>query len=326
MKSKQLPPPTDANEEIAALIQTLHQTGQRLEALTAGEVDTVADRDGRPFMLRHAQEQLRVSEAAKQAAILNALPAHIALLDTQGRIISVNKAWQRFANANGIQAAGYGIGLNYLEICDRAQGDDAAEAQQAAAGIRSVMTGAETGFSLEYPCHSPTEQRWFLMTVTPLSDGHPNGVVVMHLNIIERKRAEEALRESEARFRALTAMSSDFFWESDAEHRLTARASASKKLSMVSVFQRGAQIGERRWEIPNVSPDAAGWQAHRAVLDAHLPFRDFELSRLGVDGAERHISISGDPVFDADQAHFGATAGSVRTSPSARTRWKRHVS
>ena len=305
MKPKKPPPPTDTSEEIAGLIQTLHQTGQRLEELTAGEVDAVADRDGRPFVLRHAQEQLRVSEAAKQAAILNALPAHIALLDAQGRIISVNKAWQRFADANQIQAAGYGIGLNYLEICDRAQGDDASAAHQAAAGIRSVLDGAVKSFSLEYPCHSPTEQRWFLMTVTPLSDDHPNGVVVMHLNIIERKRAEDALRESEARFRILTAMSSDFFWESDAEHRLTARASASKRLSMVSVFQRGAQIGERRWEIPNVSPDAAGWQAHRAVLDAHLPFRDFELSRLGVDGAERHISISGDPVFDESGAFQG---------------------
>jgi diguanylate cyclase (GGDEF)-like protein/PAS domain S-box-containing protein len=305
MKPKKPPPPTDANEQIAALIQTLHQTGQRLEELTAGEVDAVADRDGRPFMLRHAQEHLRVSEAAKQAAILNALPAHIALLDMRGVIISVNAAWERFADANRIHAAGYGVGLNYLEICNRAQGDDASEAHQAAAGIRSVLDGAARSFSLEYPCHSPTEQRWFLMTVTPLRDEHPNGVVVMHLNIIERKRAEEALRESEARFRALTAMSSDFFWESDAEHRLTARASASKRLSMVSVFQRGAQIGERRWEIPNVSPDAAGWQAHRAVLDAHLPFRDFELSRLGVDGAERHISISGDPVFDESGAFQG---------------------
>src|SRR5512133_3637923 len=120
MKPVQSPPPPDANEEIAALIETLHRTGQRLEELTAGEVDTVADRDGHTFLLRHAQEQLRYSEAAKQAAILNALPAHIALLDTQGRIISVNEAWRRFASANALQSPGYGIGLNYLEICDRA--------------------------------------------------------------------------------------------------------------------------------------------------------------------------------------------------------------
>jgi len=110
---------------------------------------------------------------------------------------------------------------------------------------------------------------------------------------------------SEMRFRTLTEMSSDFYWESDAEHRLTQRASADKKLSTVSMFRQGTQIGERRWEIPYLSPDEAGWQAHRAVLDAHRPFRDFELSRRGADGAERHISISGDPVFDESGAFKG---------------------
>jgi diguanylate cyclase (GGDEF)-like protein/PAS domain S-box-containing protein len=113
------------------------------------------------------------------------------------------------------------------------------------------------------------------------------------------------MRKSEARFRVLTEMSSDFYWESDAEHRLTDRASAAKKVSSVSMFRQGAQIGERRWEIPYLSPDEAGWRAHRAVLDAHRPFRDFELSRLGAEGTERHISISGDPVFDEDGAFTG---------------------
>ncbi|MDP1716487.1 MAG: diguanylate cyclase, partial [Burkholderiales bacterium] len=120
-----------------------------------------------------------------------------------------------------------------------------------------------------------------------------------------RERTEEDLRESEARFRSLTEMSSDFYWESDVEHRLTARGSADRKVSTVSVFQQGAQIGDRRWEISYVSPDEAGWQAHRAVLDAHLPFRNFELSRIGVDGTERYISVSGDPMFDESGAFKG---------------------
>jgi hypothetical protein len=111
--------------------------------------------------------------------------------------------------------------------------------------------------------------------------------------------ANAELRQSEARFRSMTEMSSDFYWESDAEHRFAQRTAASEKGSAVLIFERGAQIGERRWEIPYLSPDEAGWAAHRATLDAHLPFRDFVLSRMGTDGTERFISISGDPLFDA---------------------------
>ena len=125
-------------------------------------------------------------------------------------------------------------------------------------------------------------------------------VIGGQINTLRRR-----LRESELRFRSLTEMSSDFYWESDTGHRLTQRGSADKKLSAVSVFRQGAQVGQRRWDIPYLSPDEAGWQAHRALLDAHLPFRDFELSRVGLDGTERHISISGDPVFDKSGAFKG---------------------
>ena len=199
MNPRKSPPPWDANEEVSALIEALHETEQRLEELTAGEVDTVADRDGRTLVLRRAEDQLRYRDAAKQTAILNALPAHIALLDAKGLIISVNEAWRRFASANVIQGPGHGIGLNYLEICS-AWGDGSSEAHQVAEGIRSVLAGRAKSFSIEYPCHSPTEQRWFLLTVTPLADDHPNGAVVMHLDITERKRASDELRESERCF------------------------------------------------------------------------------------------------------------------------------
>ena len=112
-------------------------------------------------------------------------------------------------------------------------------------------------------------------------------------------------------------MSSDFYWESDVEHRFTLHNTSSKS-SQVWEFQRGAQIGKRRWEVPYLSPDEAGWRAHRAVLDAHLPFRHFELSRLGADGTERHISISADPVFDASGTFQGYRG--VGTDISARKR------
>jgi len=112
------------------------------------------------------------------------------------------------------------------------------------------------------------------------------------------------LRESEARYRSLTEMSSDYFWESDAEHRLTLLGAGGRS-GGVPILRQAPRIGQRRWEIPYLSPDEAGWRAHRAVLDAHQPFRDFEISRVGADGAPRYLSLSGDPVFDQSGAFKG---------------------
>jgi diguanylate cyclase (GGDEF)-like protein len=195
MKPGKAPFAEGAAEEVSALIAKLHETEQRLEALTGGEVDTVADRHGRTFLLRRAQEQLRHSEASKQAAILNALPAFIALLDVRGLIVSVNEAWRQFGAADAVQRPGYAIGINYLEICGRALGDNATQAHQTAEGIRAVLAGSAKSFAIEYPCHLPKEQRWFLLTVTPLVNGQTNGAVVMHLNITEEKRAKDELHE-----------------------------------------------------------------------------------------------------------------------------------
>jgi diguanylate cyclase (GGDEF)-like protein/PAS domain S-box-containing protein len=112
---------------------------------------------------------------------------------------------------------------------------------------------------------------------------------------------EEALKASESRFRCLSEMSSDFYWESDVEHRFTQRTkSTERKKGTADLDLRIALfMGVRRWEIPSLSPDEVGWQEHRVLLDAQLPFRDFEISRIGSDGSARHVSVSGDPMFDA---------------------------
>ena len=120
-----------------------------------------------------------------------------------------------------------------------------------------------------------------------------------HISTLRRQ-----LRESDFRFRSLTELSSDFYWESDAGHRLTL-LSAGRGARGLPPLRQGPQIGKRRWEIPYLSPDEAGWQAHRALLDAHLPLREFEFSRLGADGNARCLSISGNPVFDASGAFTG---------------------
>jgi len=126
--------------------------------------------------------------------------------------------------------------------------------------------------------------------------------------VAERTQAlqvsETQLRQSEARFRSLTEMSSDFYWESDAQHRFTSRTQSAKEAAD-AVINQTPFVGMLRWEVAHVTPDEAGWQAHRAVLDAHLPFRDFEISRMGDEGTLLFVSVSGDPVFDASGAFVG---------------------
>jgi PAS domain S-box-containing protein len=169
-------------------------------------------------------------------------------------------------------------------------------------GAQDYMVKGETKLSIARTLHYAIERKRMELELRAANETLEQRVAERTADLVT---AIDSLRESEERFRSLTEMSSDFYWESDAEHRLTMRGAVDNKVSTVSVFQRGAQIGERRWEIPSLSPDAAGWQAHRAVLDAHLPFCEFELSRLGIDGTERFISISGDPVFDAAGAFKG---------------------
>ncbi|MEO8279489.1 MAG: bifunctional diguanylate cyclase/phosphodiesterase [Ideonella sp.] len=181
---------TPARDELPALIKTLLDTGQRLEVLTAGEVDTVSDATGRTVLLRHAQDYLRRIETLKQAAILDALPAHVALLNTEGTITLVNEGWRQFARENAMQSKGAGVGMSYLAVCDSARGNDMFGAKQAATGIRAVLSGELKRFVHEYACHAPSEQRWFMMIVTPLAADNPlHGVVVMHMDISLRQQA-----------------------------------------------------------------------------------------------------------------------------------------
>jgi PAS domain S-box-containing protein len=189
------------NEEVVALARTLGETQQRLKDLTGGEVDAVLYQGGRSFLLQEAQEKLRKSEAAQrdfaamQSSILNALPAHIALIDDAGVIISVNDRWRSFAEGGGLQSSSCGVGQNYLEICERAEGSCAEEALAAATGIRAVLTGASKEFEIEYPCHSPTEQRWFQLLVAPLGKTPRTGATIMHIDITSRKLMEKQAAE-----------------------------------------------------------------------------------------------------------------------------------
>jgi PAS domain S-box-containing protein len=147
-------------------------------------------------------------------SILDSLTEHVAVIDGDGVITAVNAAWQKFAADNGAaNLAQVSIGANYLAVC--AQASQSRYGEQAAAvlkGIKGVLTGTDDEFSVEYPCHSPTEQRWFVLHGLPLK-GRGRGAVLIHQNITERYQAEHRLRESEARLRRAELAAKAGNWE-----------------------------------------------------------------------------------------------------------------
>jgi diguanylate cyclase (GGDEF)-like protein/PAS domain S-box-containing protein len=118
---------------------------------------------------------------------------------------------------------------------------------------------------------------------------------------VHRKRAEEVLRESEARFRSLTELSSDWYWEQDANFRFT--AVAGNTMSPATRL-----IGKTRWELEGAATPEAAWKEHRETLEAHRPFRDFVRPARPDGGETRYLSVSGEPVFD-DRGEFRGYRG-----------------
>jgi signal transduction histidine kinase len=188
---------------LAGTVQTLARlTGASypLQALEVSRQDEIGELVGAFNRLLETLGQrdlaLKASEAFTQA-ILNAVASEIAVLDREGVIVAVNEPWQRFALENS-GATGSGVGSNYLDVCHLGSGlseDGAADAHD---GIRAVINGRLASFVLEYPCHSPKEQRWFSMSVTPLGEVASGGAVVTHSNITGRKLAELEIKRSNA--------------------------------------------------------------------------------------------------------------------------------
>ncbi|MDO9105420.1 MAG: PAS domain S-box protein [Methylovulum sp.] len=159
------------------------------------------------FVQEAARQQIQAALCESEAfnvSVLDSLLQHVAVLDSAGFIVAVNKAWHQFAEQNGApDSALNSHGVNYLDVCVTAPNyvldKEVAEVRQ---GIMAVLAGASPEFSMEYPCHSPTERRWFLMHVSPLQ-GARRGAVVVHENITSRKLAELSFQESEQRLRTI---------------------------------------------------------------------------------------------------------------------------
>ena len=133
-------------------------------------------------------------------------------------------------------------------------------------------------------------------------EGRVIGMFAVHRDVTAERRARESLAKSEGRFRGLASLSSDWYWEQDAQFRyvyISEDADARGAMGMK------ARAGKTRWELPWTGVTEAQWAAHRAKLDAHQVFHDFEIGRPGADGETTWVSVSGEPIFDAEGRFTG---------------------
>lgn len=174
--------------------------------ITSSAVDPEADLTPEPA---------RFVPTREFCAVLDAIPANVALVDRFGIIQVVNEPWKNYARANNFKDETLGIGWNYLEVCRQSRGSSMV-AEKAYVLLKSVLDEQSGPEELEYPCHSLSARQWFSMVITPIKlEGQPSALVI-HTDMTEQKLAEQALRKSEARYRSLIAATAQSVWTTQA--------------------------------------------------------------------------------------------------------------
>ena len=128
---------------------------------------------------------------------INSLSAHVAILDEQGVILETNRAWKEFAQANGMQENPGSIGVNYLEVCRKAGESSTDEPTVVAQAIQKVISGDIKEFFINYPCHSPAEERWFALRIVRFREPGTQKVILTHENITPLIRIQRSLAKKE---------------------------------------------------------------------------------------------------------------------------------
>lgn len=159
---------------------------------------------------------------------------------------------------------------------------------------------------------------WGYLTCSLMRDADraPLHFIAQVQDITARKQAEQNLKASEERFRTLTELSSDWFWEQDQNFRFIQITGAAGK-SDIELYARNITIGHTRWEIDHAGVDPSFWVPHKALLERHQPFHDLEIPKLSADGTIRYRSISGVPIFDTS-GNFAGYRGTGRDTTAMR--------
>lgn len=273
----------------------------RLARLGPAVVNALEDKRRR-VEKQEAEEALRESERFARST-LDGLAAHIAILDETGTILAVNRSWRAFAKANPPITTNVFEGANYLGVCERAVGPASEGAAEFSAAIRAVLKGERESFEMEYPCPSPTEQRWFVARVTRFPGAGPVRVVVAHENITRMKQAELKLSEERNLLRTLIDNLPDRVYAKDLEGRFILK-------NLVDTRQMGAVstdevIGKTDFDYYPPELAAQYYTDDMAVLQSGQPMINHEEPATTADGATGWMLTSKVPVHDNEGKVIG---------------------
>jgi PAS domain S-box-containing protein len=232
--------------------------------------------------LRKAEQELRASEARFRTFVDYATDGFF-LLDDHSTVIDVNRQ------------ACKDLGYTRQELIGKHRSDFDLDLDDAS--VQRLRDRIAAGESVTFETRHKRKDGTSFPVELRVAQFEQRGrrFLCLARDITARKRAQDELRASEERFRTLVQFSFDVYWESDEQHRFTRQEFAE---GLPDAPAPGSEIGKTRWEVPYLEPDDEGWRKHRETLDAHLPFRDFELARPTPDGGKRYVSVSGLPVFD----------------------------
>ena len=302
----------------AVAVVPLREEGRVIGALTHYAAETEYFEPDLVDLLERMAEELSAA-LDRIAAEARRLAAEAALVESERRLSTLmsnlpgmvyrclndRHAGMEFVSNGCLALTGYrpeelvfNRGVSYSEIIHPEDRERVAEA------IRDALERRE-GFALHYRITDQSgAQKWVFERGLAVfrEDGSVEALEGLITDVSEVRRTEQALRESEARFRSLTALSSDWYWEQDAAYRFTL---VSPGLFEVEGSDPSDFVGRTRWEVGGVVPPAGGWEAHRALLERHQPFRDVEYARRLAGGERHYYRVSGEPMFDESGAFAG---------------------
>jgi PAS domain S-box-containing protein len=237
----------------------------------------------------------RPSDDALLGALVDQSATGVVVCDvTTGRMRQVNAAMCRMTGYSEQE-------LLQRTIRDITHPDDIEPGEQV---LRRLLAGEiETHTYDKRYVRKDGSPLWVQVVITVVRDaaGAPQCYAGLIHDITATMQAQEALAESEERFRRMVAMGSDWYWEQDAQFRFVELPGFERRN-----FSPENTVGYTRWELPDLGPlPEKVWQQHREKLARHEPFKDFVFLRYDDSGVLHYLQVSGEPIFDRDGTFKG---------------------